>query len=85
LFKYETESDREFRQILEVQNALHQSIRQLDSKVSEILGRTETIGAVLSSNQRSFNQQQQQQQPPQNQQQITVIFRNFTDIQYASF
>ena len=35
--------------ILEVQNSIHQSMRLLDSKLAEILGRQERIVSMLSS------------------------------------
>jgi len=53
---YENEVDRQFRTILDVQNSIHGSIRLLDSKLAEILGRQERVVSMLSSN---TNQQQQ--------------------------
>jgi mannose-binding lectin 1 len=69
--RIEEESEREFRQILSVQNSIHGSIRSLDSKIAEILGRQERIvSLLLTSNNNNNNQAggtggQQQQQPAQ--------------------
>jgi hypothetical protein len=47
--KYESEGDRQFRLMLDVQNSIHQSIRLLDSKLAEVLGRQERIVSILSN------------------------------------
>ncbi len=46
---YESDSDRQFRTILDVQNSIHHSIRTLDAKFAEVLGRQERIVSMLSS------------------------------------
>ena len=71
--KLEEETQREFRQILSVQTAMHTSIRSLDSKLAEMLGRQEHIVTMLSSSSASQPHQQQQQQ--QQQQQFIDTFR----------
>lgn len=43
--------------ILEVQNSIHQSMRLLDSKLAEILGRQERIVSMLSSGNNNNMQQ----------------------------
>jgi mannose-binding lectin 1 len=68
---YQDESEREFRMILDVQNSIHSSIRSLDGKIAEIVGRQERIVSLLTTN--NFGQQQQQQQQVNGQQnQIAV-------------
>jgi hypothetical protein len=47
------ESDLQFRQILDVQNSLHQILRSLDSKMAEIVGRQERIISQVSMAQNS--------------------------------
>lgn len=61
---FESESDRQFRTILDVQNSIHQSIRLLDSKFAEVLGRQERIVSMLATGTATANPQQQQQQVP---------------------
>ena len=58
--KYEGESDRQFRLILDVQNMMHNSLRLLDSKLAEILGRQERVVSMISAQQLLAQQQPQQ-------------------------
>ena len=51
--------------ILEVQNSIHQSIRMLDSKLAEVLGRQERIVSMVSTATLSNTGGQQQQQQTQ--------------------
>ena len=46
---FEGESDRQFRTILDVQNSMQGSLRSLDSKMAEILGRQERIVSMISN------------------------------------
>jgi mannose-binding lectin 1 len=69
---FESESDRQFRTILDVQNSIHHSIRLLDSKFAEVLGRQERIVSMLATG-GIPNQQQQQQQTNNNQGQVHQI------------
>lgn len=46
---YEGEADRQFRTILDVQNAIQQEMRSLDSKMAEILGRQERIVSLVTT------------------------------------
>lgn len=64
---YEGENDRQFRLILDVQNMMHNSLRLLDSKLAEVLGRQERIVSLISA------QQLQTQQQPQAQAQVPQI------------
>ena len=57
--KFEGESDRQFRTILDVQNSIHQTIRLLDGKIAEVLGRQEravSMLTTLNNNQQIQNQ-----------------------------
>jgi lectin, mannose-binding 1 len=49
--KYELESDRQYRIILDVQNTIQNLLRLLDAKVAEILGRQERLVSMLSNQQ----------------------------------
>lgn len=67
---YEDESERQFRTILDVQNSIHQSIRTLDSKFAEVLGRQERIVSMLTGQIASQNQNQNQNQRQNQNQQL---------------
>ena len=57
--KFEGESDRQFRTILDVQNSIHQTIRLLDGNIAEVLGRQEravSMLTTLNNNQQIQNQ-----------------------------
>lgn len=72
--KYESESDRQFRTILDVQNGIHQSIRTLDNKFAEVLGRQERTVSLLSNLQGNNNQGQGQGHQNQGQMQQIDTF-----------
>ena len=46
--KYEGEEERQFHTILDVQNQIYQTLRSLDSKMAEIVGRQERIVSQVS-------------------------------------
>lgn len=58
------ESDRQFRNILDVQNSIQSSMRSLDGKLAEVLGRQERIFSLLSVNQQQPQLNQHQFQQP---------------------
>lgn len=65
---FENENEKEYKSILEAQSQMHQLVRSLDSKVSEILGRQTQMVSLLSSNTANTGVgAQQQQQIHQNQ------------------
>lgn len=86
---YENELDRQFRTILDVQNTIHGSIRLLDNKLAEILGRQERIVSMLSStnNQQQVNTQVKpvdtfnRQEVSQVMSQQNELVKNIRDIQ----
>lgn len=50
MLKLEDESERKFKNILDVQNLIYTEIRSLDTKMAEIVGRQERMFSLMSVN-----------------------------------
>ena len=57
-YQFESEGERQFKQILSLQQALYSEIKMLDSKISEILGKQEHVVSLVSSQRATMNVKQ---------------------------